>query len=715
MARKIAQNGALTPRMAGTLRKDSQNVEQVNSNRGKNRFDLSHSHYMSMRFGEVRPFFYQQCVPEDTISHSNNSELWSMQMKSPLMANLVGFKDYFYIPMKAILPNTWELWYTNPVQGDDIPNDAYCNVDLAPMFNATTQVYEDLKKIIQSINTETGGNAGTVASRYGTALMVKLKLMYHIITSNSILCQLGLNTNTFYELITTDPQGVLEKLNIDRTQKYSIDSIIERAVALPISVLDAELSDYITAEGDIVITNTKNRKVYVLVSNGSFNRGIYRELYQDVLRNVDSATDRPLPTYTISKGLVNGNLAAGSSLLVFALLALPYRFALRAFTTASSMEFDISPVIAYQMVGAQFYVNDQVDKIFTAETWLKTFDYKGTLNNAEASFNYNGIYYNYDVFSRRIFSELVQDFSGSITTEYDSIEVFGGYFLNLFAPYESLRYGDYFVGSRLNPLALGADPNSYAPVTANNVKSLDMVQAMAYLNYYNDIQKLGPTAWIQQNGIFGDFPSSLDPMPRFIQRSKFSIGEMQIENTSDNNTGDVVTRGRSNDSGQFFGCAIDEPSIVIGLLSFDCPRIYSNVVDRLAFVKDRFDVFQPYFQNIGDQPILAKELNLQADSESVWSWTIRHTEYKQRISYATGAFVGDSFLPSWAFVKDDRDLQLVPKDIRNHNEDLDKYFVTLPNVTNAGYFHFYVRMYNRCEIVRAMQDRPDIQTPKIHQ
>ena len=130
MGRKIAQNGALTPRMAGTLKRDSQQVESVNKLHSRNRFDLSYQNLMSLRFGEVRPFFYQQCINDDTISFSNSSELWSMQMKSPLMSNFVAYKDYFYVPMKAILPNVWESWKSNPVQEDDVPTDAYCNFPL---------------------------------------------------------------------------------------------------------------------------------------------------------------------------------------------------------------------------------------------------------------------------------------------------------------------------------------------------------------------------------------------------------------------------------------------------------------------------------------------------------------------------------------------------------------------------------------------------------
>lgn len=710
MARKIAQNGALTPRMAGTLRSDSQNVEQVNSNRGKNKFDLGYSNYMSLRFGEVRPFYYQQCIAEDILTHSNSSNLWTMQLKSPLLSNLVGYKDYFYVPLKCILPNTYYDWKTNPVQADDVPDDVYCNLDVSKLYNSLPTLL-DFCSTVNNIK-----NAGNSVSMCYSLVA----LCYYFLSSNSLFNQLGMSLNTILALNNTTGFTSYDK---DST----FDSLLEYVAASTSlnALFSNEILELLHNTHSLVVINRLSKKEFNLIpaNTARLSPNGLRELYHDYIRYSELYD----PTTTVGiygvSGLKpstwTGNQYDG---LVGALLLGIFNFLLKDSRLAASrgVIFDISPILAYQLVGAQFYINDQVDKVYTASDYISEMrslisDVPNAISN---TYDYNGHTREYDVFSKKTFDTLLavlESFNGSSTAVNNSSACLA-FFRNLVVPFESLRYGDYFTGSRLNPLALGADPNSYAPVTAENVKSIDMVQAMSYLNYYNDIQKLGPTAWIQENGIYGDFPSSLDPMPRFIQRSKFTVGEMQIENQSDVNTGDIISRGRSNDSGNMISLEIDESCIVIGLISFDCPRIYTNVVDRLAFVRDRFDIFNPYFQNIGDQPILRKEFNLLKDEkDTVEAWTIRNTEYKQRISVASGAFCSNSFLPSWSFTENNSDFKLDSIHIRNHDADIDRFYGSLPNFTNSGYFHFYGRFFNDTEIVRAMQDRPDIQTPKIHQ
>lgn len=727
MARNIAQNGALTPRMAGTLRSDDQNIKRSNANRNRNRFDMSYQNLMSLRFGEVRPFYYQQVINEDTQIFSNSSELWTMQMKSPLMSNFVGYKDYFYVPMKCILPNVWEIWKNNPLQEDDVPSNAYCTFPLEAFISRMCDFCSLYSNNYRPSAFSLNGN-----QTYYQSLVKFVVLWMSVMSSNSLPIQLGINYQSlFYP--NTNPYYV----DLPGNPVFSLDELYEKILSSPFPI-----SEYVeSSSSDTPVFNPNMDYSIVVTSSSLFeNSFTFRILYTDAeniyfdisgFRNFFSfmtslfVSDVSDTSYSFSGG------CAG-----FVLDFLMNRL-YQIFDTSGNdlhrpnvdigdgRSWDFSPVYAYHLVGKQFYVNDQIDKVYTADEYLSEL-YNSAFNYGlssyginDMSFDYNGHLVNYDLFSNYLISDIINtSFLASIpiVSNVSKFNSFLSFFLNIFLPFESLRYGDYFTGSRLNPLALGADPNSYAPVVSNEVQSLDMVQAMSYLNYYNDVNKIGATAWIQENGIYGSFPQSLDPMPRFISRSKFSIGEMQVENTSDTNTGDIVSRGRSNDSSNGFAIDISESAIVLGLVSFDCPRIYQNVTDRLAFVKDRFDIFNPYFQNIGDQPILESESSMQSGSDTgVWAWQIRNTEYKQRLSVASGAFVGTYFLPSWAFVTDSRNSKLSSFFIRNHSFEFDRFFVSLPNVSNAGYFHFYVRFFNRAISIRAMQDKPDIQTPKIHQ
>lgn len=736
MARNIAQNGALTPRMCGTLKRDSQQIESVNKTHSRNRFDLSYQNLMSLRFGEVRPFFHQQCINDDTISFSNSSELWSMQMKSPLMSDFVAYKDYFYVPMKAILPSAWEAWKNNPIQEDDVPSDVYCNFPLGALTRLATQLV---------INYPTSFSSDTFLS-VGSSLSALL-FFYHFFSHNSLPVQLGINYSTCWSYKSLDDSFIK-----DSDQHPSIDQLLEIIFSgadldpVPFQPKGTPIEDIeplgFTLSTGFFNTSTGNPSVFIPIfeptASGDklqFNPANYRQAMQIIQKDIQLGIN-PCPqggAVSTNRTVIN-YIIAGYKLLFDTVyegnggkILRPGYLVNYYSDSDTSYVPDFSPVYAYHLVGFQFFVNDQVDKVYTSFDYIKSLypSFYRNIDGAPFFFDYNGHSIEYDMFSFKYTSSLIRYFIPAnvwnySATSFSSFSFMGnslGFLLSIFVPFESLRFGDYYVGSRLNPLALGADPNSYAPVVSSEVKALDMVQAMSYLSYYNDIQKLGPTAWIQENGIFGDFPQSLDPMPRFISRSKVNIGEQQIENTSSENTGDIVTRSRSNDSSYGFSCDISESSIILGLISFDVPRIYQNVSDRLSFVKDRFDIFNPYFQNIGDQALLKSEINLNSSGNinQALGWQLRHTEYKQRVSVASGAFAGSYFLPSWAMVSDNRGFTLSEVNIRNHDYELDRFFVSLPNWTNSGYFHFYCRFYNRCEMVRAMQSKPDIQTPRIHQ
>ena len=103
---------------------------QVFVNRNRNTFDLSYFNYKTQRFGQYEPFFVMEGVPGDTIPLSSSHNVRSLPMQSPFLSSLTLSKDYFMVPMQAILPNTWEMIYANPASGDDVPEDANCLFDL---------------------------------------------------------------------------------------------------------------------------------------------------------------------------------------------------------------------------------------------------------------------------------------------------------------------------------------------------------------------------------------------------------------------------------------------------------------------------------------------------------------------------------------------------------------------------------------------------------
>lgn len=713
--------GTLSPRQARIVRGNSQSVDAVHVNRGKSKFDLGYSNYMSTRFGEVRPFFYATGLAGDNIKLRSVHELWSDQLKSPLMANLTMFKDFFYIPYKALMPNTWDLFKNVPVQGDDVPEDVYTIMPLHMLYMAIR------KPIVNALTFEDTEIGPDVKLRYAFSTLC---LYYHLCSNNSLLVQLGIDYSRYFNF----------------GNEYDFDAEFESRIGQLFTqyFVDFAFSLRMTEFGLL------NSRQYTIVDNSVFNvKGFQRFMSDFVSLGFPEV-------FSVSASFKESSSVKTAASAVNVIIQNLYTTGMGDRTAF----VDFSPVYAYQMVGSQFYVNDKVDTIFTAKDWYSNMDYLYSLmmgrvassasaaplvpNNTREFFSYNGQRYEYDLFSLcsvynvlNKFNEtsyelkMYQDVNGE---DLSPVDAFYAFMYNLIIPFESIRFLDYFTGSRLNPLAVGASTEAVVSVENNKVSAIDVTKSIAWQSFLNDINKFGPISWIQQSGIFGNIPSSLDPMPREISRESCPIGSMQIENNSNENQGNIISRMRS-ESGQYmFSIDLDEDCIILGLCSFDIPRVYSHKNSRFAFVYDRNDFFNPYFQNIGDQEVYTAESYMfnsdifgsvtytyshtlhTFDFESdVFGWQIRDTQYKQRYSVASGAFVGDRYLPSWAFISDEAEnVRLNSFYVRNHNSDFDKYYVSLPNVSNSGYYHFYIRFNNVCDATRRMQKRPNIQLPQFH-
>lgn len=77
-------------------------------------------------------------------------------MGAPLMSDIKINKDYFFVPMMAILPLNWDKWYETPVIGQDVPNDCGPSVEkfwdkVGTLFNTS---YTYLVNQSQTMNNE---------------------------------------------------------------------------------------------------------------------------------------------------------------------------------------------------------------------------------------------------------------------------------------------------------------------------------------------------------------------------------------------------------------------------------------------------------------------------------------------------------------------------------------------------------------------------------
>lgn len=117
-------NGATQPTKAV-------NREAVHVPNTHNTFDMSYFNYKTQKFGQYEPFFCMEGIPGDTIPFASSHNIRALPMSSPFLSSLKLNKDFFLIPNQAIQPNTWELIFKKPAQGDDVPDDVQ---NIFPLF-----------------------------------------------------------------------------------------------------------------------------------------------------------------------------------------------------------------------------------------------------------------------------------------------------------------------------------------------------------------------------------------------------------------------------------------------------------------------------------------------------------------------------------------------------------------------------------------------------
>lgn len=137
-------------RQAGTAPVNVIDNPQFVNHQGLNQFDLSQQVLFTARYGEVTPFFNMECVGRDRVRLRNSFDLRSYTLKSPLLSSLRMKKSYFQVPLSAILPNTWQYLFSNPLKGNDIPDNAQCRFNLKNFATALSTAPNDLTSIESS-------------------------------------------------------------------------------------------------------------------------------------------------------------------------------------------------------------------------------------------------------------------------------------------------------------------------------------------------------------------------------------------------------------------------------------------------------------------------------------------------------------------------------------------------------------------------------------
>ena len=186
---------------------------------------------------------------------------------------------------------------------------------------------------------------------------------------------------------------------------------------------------------------------------------------------------------------------------------------------------NIEPIISYQLACAQFGSNDFIDPIFSAQLYRQNMLALATHNLHVLTFDYNGVPTLYDVFSQAYFDALINDV---ISYPYESGFDF---FLNLFSYQKSLRFGDYFTGTKVRPLAVG---EYSAEVVDGSVSAIDVTKSIQMQRLLNRVNMVGRKLGDYLAGIFGgQLPEAPKDIPIFLAHQRFPINGFTTQNTGE--------------------------------------------------------------------------------------------------------------------------------------------------------------------------------------
>ncbi len=160
-------------------------------------------------------------------------------------------------------------------------------------------------------------------------------------------------------------------------------------------------------------------------------------------------------------------------------------------------------------------------------------------------------------------------------------------------------------------------------------------------------------------------PDSRLQRPEYLGGENVPLGVHQVAQTSATEgagatkttpLGEVSAYSLTNTANRTFNKSFTEHGFVIGVMSVRTKQTYQNKIDKMWSKKDRLDYYHPVLANIGEQPILKKEIftdNSSRDQE-VFGYQEAHYEYRYSSDEVKGMFRSNAPQPIdfWHYAND---------------------------------------------------------------
>lgn len=696
----MANNPLLRPSVSPT--KTTQPTKAVNNvdtsiRLTHNTFDNSYFNFKTQRYGQYEPFWWKPAVAGDVEPFSNSHNVRSLPFSSPILSSMKLNKDYFQVPMTAIQPQTWEYIFKDPVQGDDVPFDVQ---NVLPLYYVSegeslylpSSICDSLMGTFNYISRLASGDDVNPTS------ILSFLIAELWFSSGCLLYNLGYKFNPLFAY-DVDGQG--------SSRFESFDSLFDRLFSgLDLSFTVSLPSGDSTTDFHVTtISNVDNPGVDLFTAISLLRSYSAYVVWSEFEATRNSSSIGFIEEFYLGEMVVPDSTDFNPAVL----------------------RMDVP--LAYQLSCAQYYVNPRVDFIYNSQLYRDNFinllRLAGqTINSTVTiqSFDYNGIPVFYDYFSLYYYSFLTRYLYRSFTNTslslsyrvYDVMSYLFGY-------REQLLFGNYFTDSRTQALGYGEAGSDYVAINDDGVSVTDLTQKLVLQRFRGAVAHLDNS---HEDYLATMFHENLPPdfhYPKFIAHSEFGINGEEISNTTSDNQGNIVTNLKSGEDSAEFNIDISMPSILIGISHISMPEVYSQIKERQYFHIDRFDMFQPMLQYFGDQAIYGIEVSDSLPSDSIYAYTSRNGEYKQRISQCSGGFLGP--LRSWIFNIDsprfNEDTSSIisftsqsPFAIRAHDFYFNRFLARQSGLSLGNGFHFIIVYNNKNVDTRPMDVNPIPLYPK---
>lgn len=737
---------------------------------GYNPFDLTQPKVLTARYGEATVVSSFDTVSGDRHLCTDDVMMFLDGIQDRVMNQMRTYIDYFNVPYRSIFPNNWDKIIVNPTKGDDVPYTALPAVPLCAFFsrfldnpglvNILTQ-YGDVEFSLENatLSFTTSYTADDIIDAHSTGFSGDgYEVLASVIVQNVALARL------LYLCYVVSRGQLLDYLNLsfDDVKDASldhgyksyksvfqehVDNVFNRLLSIYSdgSVSPFRLAIYGVDLNDTSLTTTD----YNLSTNDIGNSSWIKLKYEPTLQYNEFG--EPLePDFRLSsfraalyecfeKGLypyICGLVADGFSSKAGAIVPLgmddelmsEYQYFYDYFgmfiTKNDSIEdfdefFDagmINPsrIVAYQQAVAEYMTDDHVDNVFTSDLWMhnmRAIMFPSHDNvTSEPTFTYNGVDYEYDLFTTGAWNRA---WFSNWSLENNFLGRSMAFISNVFVQRRSLRYKDYFVSARPNMLAVG---DLIIPVNDGSVSPIDVTKGVAFQRFFNAVNRWKMKAKNYMASLFGVVPTDNSCKPAWIVRRVHGVSRDTTTNTAEDQ-GKVSTNLVTTSSDFAFDIFVDDFSVCIGMLTLDILPYYPAGIDRSYRHYDRFSLFNPMLQNIGDQEVRRDELtgDVILNPDLPFGYATRYAEYKQSVARAHGGFVND--IPARVFVYPMRSIydtdfrgfaKISPDFIRDAPYYLDNFKEIQTGLSPAQYYHMVVSVNNMHHSARKIAMWPGI-------